>query len=77
MKYTDVIEGLVKNGATSNIGDHVSCLFEITKLMYLQYYNYVVQCIVYSIIYNILSSLRPTNQNCCIKRIVLRVILHE
>ena len=38
MKYFNVIEGLVKNGANSNICDHVSCLFEITKLMYLQYY---------------------------------------
>ena len=37
MKYVDLIEGLVKNGANSNICDHVSCLFEITELMSSQY----------------------------------------
>ena len=38
INYVDVIERLVKNGANSNICDHVSYLFEITELMYLQYY---------------------------------------
>ena len=38
MNYVDVIGGLLKNGANSNMCDHVSCLFEITELMYLQYY---------------------------------------
>ena len=30
MNYVDVIEGLLKNGANSNMCDHVSYLFEIT-----------------------------------------------
>ena len=54
MNYVDVIEGLLKNGANPNICDDVSCLFEITELMYLQYYN-VVHCIVYSFAYVIMD----------------------
>ena len=38
MNYVDVIEGLLINGANSNICGDVSCLFEIAKLMSLQYY---------------------------------------
>ena len=40
LNYVDVIEGLLINGANSNICDDVSCLFEITKLMSLQFYVY-------------------------------------
>ena len=76
MSYFDVIGGLVKNGANSSICDHVSYLFGITKNVLT--ILYVVHCIVYSIIYNILSSLRPTNQNTCkIHPIKLLIILHE
>ena len=39
MNYVDVIEGLLKNGANPNIrDDYVSCLYEITGLICLQYY---------------------------------------
>ena len=35
MDYVDFIEGLLINGANSNICDHVSCLFEFTILIFL------------------------------------------